>query len=403
MAIRVHSRAAKLSSSTHRKLNRFLFLSRQLYNAALDERINAHRKAGESIGFYDQCKSLTEIRRDMPEFANFNATAFRSVLNRLDHSFKRFFAHGGFPRFKGRNRGIRSFEVPAGQFRIRQSGKRHAIHIKGFGRFVVRDVPEGTIRLVRVVQTPIRVKLQFVTEYNHPSIQVDTPFTGIDLGVEKQATLSTGESLPKIVIDDTRRKRLQRRLSKAKKGSNGRAKKRLALAREAQRIAERQRNAIHRITTGLVRKYGANWVVENLNVKGMTASGGNRKRGLNRNILAQQWGTFVNQLVCKAERAGGEVRRINPAYTSKTCSECGTVNETLKLSDRTFDCLACGHSLDRDLNAAINIRNKVYVSLPGGDTPGARPDVVSIGEVSSRTAQNSMEGVCRSLAVKPSI
>ncbi len=159
--IRTHSQTAKLSPATHERLNRFLYLSRQLYNAALDERINAYRKVGESIGLYDQYKSFTQIRRDDAEMSSYGVLPFRSVLNRLDRSFKRFFRHGGFPRFKGRNRGIRSFETSQFQFRLFASGARHCVYIKGFGRFIVKAVPEGEIKLVRIVKTPIRVMCVF--------------------------------------------------------------------------------------------------------------------------------------------------------------------------------------------------------------------------------------------------
>lgn len=374
---RTHAQTAKLSAASHRKLDRFLRLSRELYNAALFERIDCYRKTGRSVSYYDQCKSLTIIRRSLPEIGEFNAVAMRSVLGRLDRSFKQFFRHGGFPRFKGRNRGIRSFETS--QFRILAAGKRHAVHIKGFGRFIVREVPNNDIKLIRIVKTPIRVKVQFITEHqpNVPDVPDTSPVVGIDLGIERQATLSTGETLPKIEIDDARKRRLQRQLSKARKGSRNRVKKRLAFAKEVQRLAERQRNALHKTTSGLIQKHGGNWAVENLNVKGMTAHGGKWKRGLNRNIVNQQWGAFVQQLNYKAESAGGSVTKVNPWNTSKTCSKCGSVKASLRLAERTFDCSNCGVSLDRDHNAAINIRE---LGSPGGAFPGTRPDVATIDE-----------------------
>lgn len=178
---RVHTETAFLNKATHGRLDQFLHLARQLYNAALQERIEAYRKAGKSISYYDQCKSLTEIRRDDEAFSRYGVAPFRSVLDRLDKSFKRFFKHGGFPRFKGRNRGIRSFETS--QFRIRQAGKRHAVGIKGFGRIKVRRVPDGEIRLIRIVKTPLRVKVQFVTEIEREVVADNSPVVGIDVGI----------------------------------------------------------------------------------------------------------------------------------------------------------------------------------------------------------------------------
>ncbi len=378
--IRTHSQTAKLSPATHERLDRFLYLSRQLYNAALDERINAYRKAGVSISYYDQCMSLTKIRRDDAEIGSYGVGPFRSVLNRLDHSFKRFFRHGGFPRFKGRNRGIRSFETS--QFRILASGKRHAVQIKGFGRFIVKAVPEGEIKLIRIVTTPVRVMVQFVCEQEREVLADQSPVVGIDVGVKAQATLSTGESVPKVVIDTTRQKRLQRRLSRARKGSTNRYKKRQSLAREAYRVAERQRNALHRTTTDLVKRH-RHFAVEELKIKNMTAHGGSHKKGLNRSIREQQWGAFTYQLTYKAESAGGSVVKVNPRNTSKTCSECGSVHESLTLKDRVFECQSCGMVLHRDLNAALNIRE---LGSSGGNVPDMRPDVEVIGGVACRAA-----------------
>ncbi len=378
--IRTHSQTAQLSRATHQRLDRFLYLSRQLYNAALDERINAYRKAGESIGLYDHYTSFTQIRRDDAEMSSYGVQPFRSVLNGLDRSFKRFFRHGGFPRFKGRHRGIRSFETSS--FRLFASGTRHAVQIKGFGRFIVKALPEGEITLVRIVKTPVRVMVQFVCEQEREVVADQSPVVGIDVGVKAQATLSTGESVPKVVIDRTRQKRLQRKLSKAKRGSHNRYKKRQSLAREAYRVAERQRTALHRTTTDLVRRH-RHFAGEDLKIKNMTAHGGSHKKGLNRSIREQQWGTFVSQLTYKAESAGGSVVKVNPRNTSKTCSGCGSVHESLTLKDRVFECLKCGMSLDRDLNAALNIRER---GSSGGNVPDMRPDVVPIGGVARRAA-----------------
>ncbi len=378
--IRTHSQQAQVSTATHQRLNRFLYLSRQLYNAALDERINAYRKAGESIGLYDQYTSFTQIRRDDAEMSSYGVQPFRSVLNRLDRSFKRFFRQGGFPRFKGRNRGIRSFETH--QFRIRVSGTRHAVQIKGFGRFIAKAVPEGEITLVRIVKTPVRVMVQFVCEQEREVSVDQSPVVGIDVGVKARATLSTGESVPKVVINRERSTRLQRRLSTAKKGSHNRYKKKQSLAKEAYRVAERQRNAVHRTTTDLVKRQ-RHFAVEDLKIKNMTAHGGNHKRGLNRSILEQQWGTFIQQLTYTAESAGGSVVKVNPRNTSKTCSGCGSVHESLTLKDRVFECEQCGLSLDRDLNAALNIRE---LGSSGGKLPDMRPDGVPIGGVTRRAA-----------------
>ena len=99
-----------------------------------------------------------------------------------------------------------------------------------------------------------------------------------------------------------------------------------------------------------------------------------QKSGLNRSILEQRWGYFVQLLRYKAARAGGSVERVRPHNTSKTCSGCGWKHPDLSLETRVSDCEQCGLSLDRDHNAAINIRNRTKLWLPGGKGASAPPD-----------------------------
>ena len=384
---------ASLSRGAHERLDNALELGRRLYNAALQERIECYQKTGGSIGLYDQYKSLTLIRSDDPAYRALHVGLMRGVLERVDEGFKHFFrrvgaadARPGFPRFKGRHRGLRSLSTTG--FSARQSGSRFSVHIKGIGRFVVKRMPpRESIRLLRIVKTPLRVMLHFCCEKTIDVVPSDSEPVGIDVGVSKQATLSTGRAFAKRAADTGRRKRLQRGLSRARKGSRNREKKPLAYARECERVSERERQHVHRITTQIVREC-PNLVVEDLNIENMTASArgtaGNpgrnvrRKAGLNRSILEQYWGYFVELLTYKAERAGGSVERVPPHNTSKTCSKCGWRHPNLTLGVRRFVCEGCGLNLDRDHNAAINIRNRSALWLPGGNTflevPGMRPD-----------------------------
>ena len=130
---------AKLSRRTHASLEAFLEEMRHLWNAALEERIDAYRKAGVSITWVDQFKALTEIRRAVSGYALCSLEAQRSVLKRLDRAFQSFFrrhAAGqkpGFPRFRSRRRSVRSFDVPAPK--IHRKGRWNTVSVKGIGKF----------------------------------------------------------------------------------------------------------------------------------------------------------------------------------------------------------------------------------------------------------------------------
>ena len=368
---------ARLSKSTHTSLEAFLDEMRHLWNAALEERISAYRKAGVSISWVDQFKSLTEIRRDLPEYAGVSVAAQRSVLKRLDRAFAAFFRRNaagrtpGFPRFRSKHRGIHSFEVPAPT--IRRQGRYNVVSVKGIGKFRFAGEIDGTPKVLRIVRTPIRVKVQIVVKKEAAEVAdlrapTGRPPLGIDAGIRYRAALSSGRTVPGRRLDRTELIRRQRILSRARRGSNGRCKKRQALARTWQRVTERERGMLHELTSDLVRGHGARFYVEDLKIPNMMRNG-----RLARSIAEQNWGTFVLLLTYKAEEAGGWVRKVPPHHTSQLCSACGAMpQKKLTLADRTYECASCGYAEDRDVNAAKNILQVgLRLHPPGGAPPGA--------------------------------
>ncbi len=194
MGYRTHTYTAKRSPAVHDRLGTFLEQQRLLYNAALEERIGAYRKAGISIGLYDQDKSLTTLRADA-EFSQYAVLCQRSCLFTLDRAFKSFFRRvkagqkPGFPRFKSKDRGVRSFSTS--QPRLKAHGTWHSLSVKGLGRFRFKGQVDGTVMKARVVKTPIRVVVQLVVE--QPDTQPHPwPPLGIDVGIAARVTLSDG-------------------------------------------------------------------------------------------------------------------------------------------------------------------------------------------------------------------
>lgn len=179
---------------------------------------------------------------------------------------------------------------------------------------------------------------------------------GVDLGVSALATLSTGEPpIPgpkphKALLKRVRR--LSRSLSRKQKGSTNRRKAKAKLARLHARIANLRQDALHKLTTGLTRRLHT-LGIEDLNVRGMMAN-----RHLARSIADMGFFEFRRQLEYKAAMRGGVVVVADRWYSSsKTCSNCGHKLETLPLAVRKWTCPACGTTHDRDLNAAINLKN----------------------------------------------
>lgn len=371
MAVRAYRFTANLSASTHKRLDAFLHEQKDLWNAALEERIDAYKK-GKSVSYLNQQKSLTELRQECPEHRQYDATAQRSALRRLDKAFQAFFRRvkagqsPGFPRFRSIHR-VRSFETS--QFALHSKGGVHSVAIKGIGRFRFKgELPEGGYKQFRVAKTPKRVQASIVCELPERLKLVDKrPAMGLDLGVECLYALSNGELAPGIERDKGEIKRRQRKLARAKKGSNNRAKKRLSLAKASQAERERARGRLHEISRRLIKEHTATWFVEDLDIKGMTAKGKGGKRGLNRSILEQKWGCFISMLTYKAESAGGKVKKVNAAYTSITCNKCGGVNWDMGRRER-MDCIYCDNKDHRDVNAAKNMLLGDVVSLAGRES-----------------------------------
>ena len=369
--VRTQTFKVNMSRHLHVSLDVFLEQQRQLWNGALQERIEAYSKCSKSISSYDQMKSLTEIRKDCDGFSGYFLMAQRTSLVRLDKAFQSFFRRAkngeapGFPRFKARGR-VKSFEVPS--FRIHGNGIRNSVAVKGIGRFRFRGEVEGTPKLVRIIKSPSRVKIQVVCEIEKEIVEDSRSPLGIDVGIKERVTLSNGYQVPKRILDRSDIKKHQRILSRAKKKSNSRSKKRLALQKVWQKAQERELGVLHELTADLIKNHGSKFFVEDLKIGNMT-----KNHNLARSILEQQWGTFNRLLNYKAEEAGGWVEKVNPRNTSQWCSECGGLpTEKLTLKDRIYHCEHCGNIEDRDVNAALNI---LKIGLSKSVKPAGNPPV----------------------------
>jgi transposase len=193
---------------------------------------------------------------------------------------------------------------------------------------------------------------------------------GVDRGVTVSAALSTGEVLTCPGLSETeqeRLKHLQRRLARCRRGSKRRQRVKAAIAKLHARAADRRRDWVEKTSTDLARRFDV-IRVEDLRVAQMTRRPKpkpdpewpgrylpNRRRakaGLNRGVLANGWGDLVRRL---AHKAAGRVEKVNPAYTSQTCSVCGHRAPENRENQAVFRCVACGHQANADVNAAINI------------------------------------------------
>ncbi len=388
---------ARLTPASHRRPGEVSRLCCGFYNAALEERIGAWMKAGISISCSDQCKSLTAIRNNtqFPEFVALSVQVFRGVLQRLDRSFRDFFrrAEGGgkpgFSRFKAarRWRTVEIAEVSRGM--VRRHGRHWRLHVKGLPPLQLRTsraLPEGAeLETLRVVRKPLRteVHLGFAFPPVAPKGAIVRP-VGIDAGVAKRLTLSDGGEVAKREVDQGR---LQRAVARAASGSGNRRKKVGSLVREWQRIADANRQALHRTVSAHNRAYGF-FAIEDLRIanllrsaKGIAAEPGRNVRAkaeLNRAISEQGWGMFFTSLKDKAASAGLQAAEVTPRGTSQSCSGCGAVAQK-SLAVRVHACPASGLVMGRDVNAARNILQRALARSGVGSSGIFRLPVATAG------------------------
>ena len=349
--IRTYKCRVKISSAGHEELSRIFSMSAELYNAGLESRIDCYRKTGKGRSLYDQYKELVQVRAELPEFEAISSIVFRGVLSRLDRAYRRFFKYGGFPRFKSWRR-WRTIEVNDQCYRmLKKQGNKLVLKIKGLPRIEVKPSrelpPNGMLKAIRITRKPLRTEVALSYELPTPETKPVTNPVGIDLGISRRLTLSNGETVEKREIDRKKLIRLQRSVSRKAKGSNNRKKAVSLLAKEWQRLTDKERDYLHRLTAELMKIHDF-IAAEKLKTKDML-----RNKDLARSIQEQTWGRFITLLNEKAESAGGTVAEVDPGGTSQECSGCGaTVKKDLSV--RTHKC-DCGLVMDRDLNAAINI------------------------------------------------
>ncbi|QCG93137.1 transposase (plasmid) [Azospirillum sp. TSA2s] len=339
-----------------------------LYNAALQQRIEAYRRQHKTLRYLDQASELKAVRAADECLAQFSYSAAQQVLRRLDKAFTAFFrrlktkAKAGFPRFQAKSRfDSAAFRVGNG-LTIRKSKHLGVIGVPGeikvkWHRGFPASARVNTAVLSRSAGTwfvCFQVALPDQEGPPHGGAAV-----GIDVGLSSLIATSDGETVetpPWTKRAAKKQRRLQRALARCTRGSKRRLKARHRLARHGAHTANQRRDVLHKLSRSLVERYAV-IALEDLSVDRLARS------MLAKAVYNAAWGQLRRFLEYKAVSAGTRVEVVDPRGTSQTCPACGAgVAKTL--SDRLHKC-PCGCVMDRDIAAAVVILQRAQGMGPG--------------------------------------
>jgi putative transposase len=318
----------------------------------------------DNPNYYSQKKTLPDLKKTHPHYGEVYSQVLQDVVKRVNLAFERFLKgdcngkRSGRPRFKPRDR-YRTFTYPAIKNDCIQGNK---ITLPKLGVIKViqhRQIPDGfKIKTVSVTKKAdgyyATLSLEDLTVPTvKPDINPDS-LVGIDLGLKDFFFLTTSEGWTEPIPQHYRKsekrlKRLQKCVSRKKKGSNRRRKAVKQLAKQHKKVADQRKDFHFKAVNRLLNKHDV-VAHEDLNVKGLA------KSRLAKSVHDAGWSSFLSILSNKAANAGLITIPVNPHNTSQDCSSCG-VKVPKKLHERWHSC-QCGCSLDRDHNAALNIKQR---------------------------------------------
>ncbi len=366
--------------------------ARYMWNLALEQWSMWTPDKSATPGYVEQARQLTEARAAFGWLRAGSQTVQQRALRDFDQAVKYFHA-GTHRRPTWRRAGVHEgFRIVGSQASriVKLNRKWAAVNVPKVGpvRFrLSRPVPDAkSYRITR--DRAGRWHIAFAAIPEPIPAPGSGEVVGVDRGVTVSAALSTGELLTCPGLSDreqARLKHLQRRLARCNPGSKRRRRVKAAIAKLHARAADRRKDWVEQTSTDLARRFDV-IRVEDLRIAQMTKRPKakpdperparylpNRRRakaGLNRGILANGWGLLVQRL---EHKAAGRVEKVNPAYTSQTCSVCGHRAPGNRENQAVFRCVACGHQANADVNAAVNIAAGRAVSARRETPPPVSP------------------------------
>ncbi len=351
-----------------------LILAQKFYNKILEKSIASYQNGNTKVSMAQFNRFVKEIIQEDSKYLKLYSQTRCEIEYRLLKAYSNFFRRykankgkKGFPRFRSRDR-YDSLTYPQdnGSFSI----EKNRLRVSRIGTMQIelhRSI-EGQIKTLTIKREAGKHYAIFTTSIEKviPEVKNTIP-VGIDMGLKTFAVLSDGTAITKPNFRKDSRKHIakwQRIVARRKKGSHRRQMAKERLNKEYQTANNQQEDCLHKITTQLVNSGYTSFAMEKLQVQNMV-----RNHHLAKSIQDASWSKFRQLLSYKAESAGMEVIEVNPKDTSKTCSNCGNIQE-MPLSERVFLCVKCGMQKDRDYNASINILKRATAGHAGSHAQG---------------------------------
>jgi putative transposase len=340
-------------------------LCSELYNILLAEHESTYGKNQRTLSRNDLNNFITELKRQDQRFKAVYSQVLQNQADRLSKAFANFFRRCkekrdganidvGYPRYK---RSVHSITYPQNNGSFKLVGKKLMVSKIGRIPIVLHRPIEGTIKSLTIKRNRAGQFFAVFTclvDLSEPSTHSGTS-VGLDQGLKSFIVGSDGLVVepPKFLRKSEKKLRKeQRRLSRKVKGSNNRRKQRRKVARVHLKIANQRDDWLHQLSRELAKRYSV-IVVEDLPIVNLV-----KDHRLAKSFSDAGLGTFIEMLEYKVSETGAQLVKVNPAYTTQTCSRCGNVRQgenKVQLGERIYRCLVCGLEMDRDFNAAINI------------------------------------------------
>jgi len=362
-------------------INKLIGSSRYVYNQCLNYKINEYSLWNNSTGIKDTGKHLTELKQEKEWLNESHSKVLQQSLINLESAYKNFFKSGfGFPKFKAKHYSNQSCRFPVDAIsgikgnRINIINALKNIHFKCSSqdeKYLNKNqsaIKSGTLSKTKTGNYYFSI---LIDKPNKEIIKTSNHIIGIDLGIKDFIVSCEGtryENLKSKRLNKNKLARVHRELSRKTKGSNNRERSRLRLAKTYQKLTNIKEYYLHSITNQLLSE-NQTIVMENLNVNGML-----KNHKLAKSIQELSLNRFKTILRYKAEWYGREIIEVSRWFpSSKLCGACGYKNVNLRLNDREWVCPACGVIHDRDLNAAMNIRDEGIRIKIGLSSPELTP------------------------------